>query len=193
MNTSLSQYRITLVPHIVTPCTLVHSARHGYTENIGVDRSGVWGPCPECERTFPTTRGLAVHRARWCRPGLRPASRQANEEEGICCIASTSGHGRRVARVGVPVRLPRVAFHQRRRRHGGHAPSRVSSRVVSTTCGATTAYPGRDRTPVTEAVPLRSERLLDPDTQQRGVDANAKTVGNAQRIQLPPTTPHLCL
>ena len=32
--------------------------------------------CPECERTFPTTRGLAVHRARWCRPGQRPASRR---------------------------------------------------------------------------------------------------------------------
>ena len=24
--------------------------------------------CPECERSFPTTRGLAVHRARWCHP-----------------------------------------------------------------------------------------------------------------------------
>ena len=32
--------------------------------------------CPECERTFPTTRGLAVHRARWCRPGQHPASRR---------------------------------------------------------------------------------------------------------------------
>ena len=32
--------------------------------------------CPECERTFPTSRGLAVHRARWCHPGQRPASRR---------------------------------------------------------------------------------------------------------------------
>ena len=32
--------------------------------------------CPECERSFPTTRGLAVHRARWCHPGQRPASRR---------------------------------------------------------------------------------------------------------------------
>ena len=29
--------------------------------------------CPECKMTFPTRRGLAVHRARWCRPGQRPA------------------------------------------------------------------------------------------------------------------------
>ena len=32
--------------------------------------------CPECDRAFPTTRGLAVHRARWCRPGQPPASRR---------------------------------------------------------------------------------------------------------------------
>ena len=32
--------------------------------------------CPECERTCPTSRGLAVHRARWCRPEQRPASRR---------------------------------------------------------------------------------------------------------------------
>ena len=29
--------------------------------------------CPECERSFPTSRRLAVHRARWCLPGQRPA------------------------------------------------------------------------------------------------------------------------
>ena len=33
--------------------------------------------CPECERSFPTTHGLAVHRARWCHPGQRPASRRS--------------------------------------------------------------------------------------------------------------------
>ena len=32
--------------------------------------------CPECDRAFPTTRGLVVHRARWCRPGQPPASRR---------------------------------------------------------------------------------------------------------------------
>ena len=32
--------------------------------------------CPECKRSFPTSRVLAVHRARWCRPGQRPASRR---------------------------------------------------------------------------------------------------------------------
>ena len=44
----------------------------------------------------------------------RRQSRQTSEEEGICCFASTSVHGRRVARVGLPVRLPRVLLHQRR-------------------------------------------------------------------------------
>ena len=32
--------------------------------------------CLECKRTFPTRCGLAVHRARWCRLGQRPASRR---------------------------------------------------------------------------------------------------------------------
>ena len=32
--------------------------------------------CPECKRSFPTTRGLAVQRARWCYPGQGPASRR---------------------------------------------------------------------------------------------------------------------
>ena len=50
-------------------------------------------------------------------------SRQASEEESLCCVACTSGNGRRVARDSLPVRLPRVSFHQRRRRRGGHAPS----------------------------------------------------------------------
>ena len=40
-----------------------------------VDGSGGSGR-NECERSFPTTRGSAVHRARWCRPGQRPASRR---------------------------------------------------------------------------------------------------------------------
>ena len=42
-------------------------------------------------------------------------------------------------------------------------------------------------TPVTQAAPLRSECLLDPDARQRGVDANAKSAGNAQ---LPAATSH---
>ena len=32
--------------------------------------------CPECEMSFPTSRGLAVHRARWCHPGQCPASQR---------------------------------------------------------------------------------------------------------------------
>ena len=52
---------------------------------------------------------------------LRLPSRQTSEEEDHCCFASSSGHGRRVARVGLlPVRLHRVSLHQRRRRRGGH-------------------------------------------------------------------------
>ena len=43
---------------------------------------------------------------------------------------------------------------------------------------------------VTQAAPLRSECLLDPDARQRGVDANAKSAGNTQWLQLPAATSH---
>ena len=66
--------------------------------------------------------------------------RQASEETGIGCFDSTSGLGRRVTRVGEPVRLHRVPLHKRRRRRGGHAPSHAYA--TRSTCGATTAYPG---------------------------------------------------
>ena len=41
-----------------------------------------------------------------------------------------------------------------------------------------------------EATPLRSECLLDLNARQRGVDANAKSTGNADRLQLSATSPH---
>ena len=43
---------------------------------------------------------------------------------------------------------------------------------------------------VTEAAPLRSERLLDLNPRQRGVDANAKSTGDTERLQLSATAPH---
>ena len=45
-------------------------------------------------------------------------------------------------------------------------------------------------TTVTEAVPLRSVRLFDPDTWLRGVDPNAKSAGNTERFQHQATTTH---
>ena len=45
-------------------------------------------------------------------------------------------------------------------------------------------------TPVPEATPLRSECLLDLNAQQRGVDANGKSAGNAEWLQLSATSPH---
>ena len=45
-------------------------------------------------------------------------------------------------------------------------------------------------TAITEAAPLRSDRLLDLDTRQRVVDPNAKSAGKAQQFQLAATAPH---
>ena len=51
-------------------------------------------------------------------------------------------------------------------------------------------YVAQSLTPVSQAAPLRSECLLDPDARQRGLDANAKSAGNAQWLQLPTATSH---
>ena len=34
--------------------------------------------CSECDRTFPTEKGLKIHRARWCRPGGPARSRKGS-------------------------------------------------------------------------------------------------------------------
>ena len=78
-------------------------------------------------------REAQEHTLRWrCRRPSRRACMCTSESDHPCrrkwrlrpltshTVASTSGHGRRVARIGLPVRLPRVPLHQRR---GGHAPS----------------------------------------------------------------------
>ena len=43
--------------------------------------------CPECKRTFPTRRVLAVHQTRWCRPGQRPASRRGQLADKAVTLA----------------------------------------------------------------------------------------------------------
>ena len=50
--------------------------RQPVSTEVEVEALALPHSCPECERSFPTSCGLAVHRARWCRPGQRPASRR---------------------------------------------------------------------------------------------------------------------
>ena len=107
-----------------------------------------------------------------------PRIRHLIDESSLtCCFDSTSSHRRRVTRVGLPVRLPRVPFHQRRRRRGRHAPSHGHR-------GSRLPVARQPLSPVTEAAPLRSECLLDLDAPQRGLDANS------QRLQLSANTLH---
>ena len=50
--------------------------RQPVSTEVEVEALALPHSCPECERSFPTSRGLALYRARWCRPGQRPASRR---------------------------------------------------------------------------------------------------------------------
>ena len=115
-------------------------------------------------------------------------SRKTTEEEGLCPVSATSGHGRRCARVGLPVRLHRRPLHQWRWRRGGHASSHGHrGRALAWSRLPVARQP---LIPVTEAAFLRSERLLNLGGRQRGVDPNVKSAGNTQRLQLPAATPH---
>ena len=51
-------------------------------------------------------------------------------------------------------------------------------------------YLWRDNRLPRSFAPLSSEHLLDLNARQRGVDANAKSAGNAERLQLSATAPH---
>ena len=108
--------------------------------------------CPECERSFPTSRGLAVHRARWCRPGQRPASRRGQLAEKAVKLTKRKAsaallppvimEGESLESVYQFDCAVSPATETTRRTCAIAWPSRVSGRVVSTTCGATTAYLG---------------------------------------------------
>ena len=82
--------------------------------------------------------------------------------------------------------LPRIAVgatHSSTLWHG----SRESERAIAFPRLPVARQP---LTAVSEAAPLRSERLLDLNARLRGVDANAKSAGNAERLQLSATAPN---
>ena len=81
---NLGRYKINIIPsklyikinslHLITGYIIDYDTP--VSTEVEVEALDLPHSCPECERTFPTSRGLAVHRARWCRPGQRPASRR---------------------------------------------------------------------------------------------------------------------
>ena len=100
----------------------------------------------KCEMTFPTTRGLAVHQARWCRPGQRPASRWGQLADKAVRLDKRKASAALLPPVGMEGEsLESVyQFHYLgcRFTSDGDDAADMRHRVVSTTCGATTAYPG---------------------------------------------------
>ena len=138
-NVSVIRFALQKHVHVDTrfPRTPTKIALSGPTHWMLCDIGWGWGPWPPTQRprmreVFPDDTRIGGAPRSLVPPGTAPRlptgptrwqSRQVSEEEGICCVACTSGNGRRVARDGVPVWIPRVPFHQRRRRRGGHAPS----------------------------------------------------------------------
>ena len=96
--------------------------------------------CHECERTSPTTRGLAVHRASWCRPGQRPASRRGQLADKAVKLAKRKASAALLAPVVMEGESLETVYQFDYLGTCAIAwPSRASDRMASTTCGATTA------------------------------------------------------
>ena len=144
--------------------------------------------CPKYERSFPTTRGLAVHRARWCRPGQRPASQRGHLVDKAVKLAKRKASAALLPPVVMEGESLETVyqFDYVGCRFTSHGDDAADMRHH----GRTLAWSRPPLTAVTEAAPLRSERLFDPDARQRGVDANANSAGNAQQLQLPAIAPH---
>ena len=103
-------------------------------------------------------RGLAVHRARWCSSGQRTASRRGQladkadklvkRQASVALLQPVVMEGKSLESVyqfdylGCRFTSDGDDATDMRRTCAIAWPSRVSGRVVSTTCGATTAFPG---------------------------------------------------
>ena len=116
--------------------------------------------CPECKRTFPTRRGLAVHQARCCRPGQRPASRRGQLADKAVKLAKRKASAALLS----PVIMEGESLESVYQldylgcRFTIAWPSRASGRVGSTTCGTTIAYPGHSSCASTQRVFARPWR-----------------------------------
>ena len=150
--------------------------------------------CPECERSFPTTPELALHRVRWCHPGQRLASRRGQLADKAVRLAKRKASAALLPPVVMEVEsLESVyQFDCLGCRFTSDEDDAADMRHHMAIAGERSRPPVARQllTAVTEAALLRSERLLDLDARQRGIDPNAKSAGNAQWFQLPATAPH---
>ena len=154
--------------------------------------------CPECKlRTFPTRRGLAVHQARCRRPGQRSASRRGQLADKAVKLAKRKASAALLPPVFMECKSLESVYQFdylgcRFTSDGDDAADMRHRMTIAGERSRSLDYLWHDNRfpPVTQAAPLGSECLLDPDARQRGVDVNAKSTGNAQWLQLPAATSH---
>ena len=145
--------------------------------------------CPECERTFPTARGLAVHRARWCRPGQRPASRRGQLADKAVKLAKRKASAALLPPVvieGEPLETV-YQFDCLGCRFTSDADDAADMRhrmAIAGECSRSLGYLWRDN-----SLP-RSLKLCLYAASVCSTLTHGKSTGNAQRIQLAATTPH---
>ena len=143
------------------------------------------------------TRGLAVHRARWCRQGQRPASRRGQLADKAVKLAKRKASAALLPPVvteGEPLKTV-YQFDYLGCRFTSDANDAAEMRHRMAIAGERSrsfGYLWRDnRLPRSLKLRLYAASVCsDPDARQRDVDTNAKSTDNAQRIQLAATTPY---
>ena len=138
-----------------------------------------------------------MHRARWCRPRQRPASRRGQLADKAVKLTKRKASAALLAPVLMEGESLETVYQFdylgcRFTSDGDDAADMRHRMAIADERSRSLDYMWRDKppTPVPEATPLRSECLLDLKARQRGVDANAKSAGNAERLQLSATSPH---
>ena len=127
-----------------------------------------------------------MHRARWCRPGRRPASRRGQLADKTVKLAKTKAS----AALLPPVGMDGESLESVYQFAGDDAADMCQSMTIAGERSRSLDYLWRDNRLPRSLAPLCIEYLRDPDPRQRGVDPNAKSADHIQQFQLPATTPH---
>ena len=149
-------------------------------------------------RSVATTRGLAVHRARWCRPGQRPASRRGQLADKAVKPVKRQASAALLQPVVMEGESLETVYQLdylgcRFTSDGDDAADMRHRMAIAGERSRRLDYLWRDnRLPRSLKLRLYAASVCSTlaDARQRGVDSYVKSAGNAERVQLPATTSH---
>ena len=178
-------------------CTCISGSDHQCRRKWRFEALDLPHSCPKCERSFPTTLGLAVHRARWCRAGQRPASRRGQLADKAIKLAKRKTS----ATLLPPVVMEGDSLESvyqfdylgcRFTSDGDDAADMRHRMAIAGERSRGLDHLWRDNR-LPRSLKMRLYAAIVCSTLMHGSEAcmlTHKSAGNAQRLQLPATAPH---